>query len=255
METTTSDPTQNRPRTSGFIAEYVKFKSIFTQIDSLSTEGMIRISVNDKLIVQRDGDAKSNPLIFHTNRCDVIIAIGLALANNHVLADAKSSDNTQSKIDKSILTGAYQTLDILRSLDLINPKNKIDDNDLTLSEQYDNARHFRNTVAVSDLPLHAPFELYVNDKKRHYREEENGPIFMDGRFSDEIVAIGIALARSTADVNDVMLMGACTFLDDMDARAVQTHGYSHSISEQNTTWKNVTKGILLPENAVRPLPY
>lgn len=201
---------------------------------------MIRISVNDKLIVQRDGDAKTNPLIFHTNRCDVIIAIGLALANGHPY------------IFKSTLTDAYHTIDYLRNLKLDNPQPKFHENEDPCTFEFENAREFRNEIAVDDLPLHARFEIIVNGKKRHYREEKDGPIFMDGRFSDEIIAIGIALARSTAGVTDDMLMGACRFLDKMDERAVRAHGYSHSVSEQNTPWNSVVKSILLPENAVRP---
>ena len=224
----------------GFMAQYPKFKSTFTQIDQLSTEGSIRIFVDDKVIVQRDGDAKTNPLIFHTNRCDVIIAIGLALANAH------------PNIDKSILTGAYQTLDTLRDLKLDNPEPRFHENEDPCTFDFENAREFRNIVALDSIPLRARFEIYVNGKKRHYRGEKDGPIFMDGRFSDEIIAVGIALARSTMGVTDEMLVGACRFLDDMDARAVKAHGYSHSVSEQNTPWESVAKGIFLPENAVRP---
>lgn len=230
---------------TGIELRYTKIKSIFTQIDKLSTEGSIHIFVDDKLIVQRDhnesGDAQFNPLIFHTNRCDVIIAIGLALANGH------------PGISKHILTGAYHTLDLLRNLNLDNPVNKyVENEESMITFDFEIAREFRNQIAVDHLPLEEAFEIEINGKKRHYREERNGPIFMDGRFSDEIIALGIALARSTTGVTDDMLVGACTFLDDMDARAVSTHNYSHNLEEQKYEWESVAKSIFLPENAVRP---
>lgn len=69
---------------------------------------------------------------------------------------------------------------------------------------------------------------------------DDGTITIDKKaYVDDVVAFAFGSIRSNPTIHESVKLHLARFVDAMDARADERHGYSHSETERDFTWTRV----------------
>lgn len=111
------------------------------------------------------------------------------------------------------------------------------------------SRQFRNHIASSPPPINierpgntAKFE--AGQFGKNIVVADDGTITISKKaYADDIVAFVLGAIRSNPTIDDTIKANLARFVDEMDKRAVDRHGYSHSKEEADFEWNSVEDAL------------
>ena len=122
------------------------------------------------------------------------------------------------------------------------------------------SRQFRNEFPqqehASDPKRPSNFcKLFAGTYGKHFEVHGDGSVTIAPKaYVDDVAAFLLGCVASNPTLSQERKCHLARFIDEMDARAVERHGYSHNEQEKSFVWTPVSAKFTPQEAVVKPEP-
>lgn len=104
---------------------------------------------------------------------------------------------------------------------------------------YKTSREMRNRCLINPIPFKGPGVIRTEKHELFIRKSDGFWSISPKAYPDDILSFTLSMMISNPNMNPEIARGVAQTIDLMDKRALERHGYSHNLDEQQYQWISV----------------